>query len=265
MRSADGQRVRLRSVFISDVHLGSRDCRAAELLQFLACIDAEQLFVVGDLIDFWALGRSFYWPQSHRDVLRAILDKARAGTRVVYIPGNHDDDLREFCGSMFGNLVVRRDYVHETADGRELLLMHGDELDAAVRCSPWLTRIGVGAYALMLWLNRALNAGRRAVGLPFWSLAGHLKLKLGKAAHYVDTFERAAARLAAHRGLDGIICGHIHRAGMRDIDGVLYCNDGDWVESCTAVVEDMTGRLAIWNWPEVRETLVPGPLVEVAA
>jgi UDP-2,3-diacylglucosamine pyrophosphatase LpxH len=254
MQDTKGQpRHRLRSVFISDVHLGSRDCRADELLKFLAGIETDNLYIVGDLIDFWSLRRSFYWPRAHGDVVRAILDRARAGTRVVYIPGNHDEELRELCGSVFANLQVRREFVHETADGREMLVIHGDELDTVVRCSRWLARIGSGAYSVAMGLNRLINAWRKLFGLPFWSLAGYLKTRIGNAARYVDAFERAAAHIAAQRGLDGIICGHIHRSGIRDIDGVLYCNDGDWVESCTAVVEDMSGRLSLWTWSEVSQ------------
>jgi len=257
--------VRLRSVFISDVHLGSRDCRAEELLQFLASIEVDYLFLVGDIIDFWSLRRNFYWPQPHNEVVRVILEKAREGTRVVYIPGNHDDDMREFCGSVFGNLQIRRRYIHVTATGRELLVMHGDEFDTAVKCSGWVARIGGTAYELALWLNRGVNACRRALGMPFWSLATYLKLRLPKAVRYVEAFEHAAAHAAAERKLNGIVCGHIHRAGMREIDGVLYCNDGDWVESCTALVEECSGQMAVWSWAESRGRLERREWMEVAA
>ncbi|HKU88448.1 MAG TPA: UDP-2,3-diacylglucosamine diphosphatase [Steroidobacteraceae bacterium] len=155
------RKTRLRSVFISDVHLGSRDSRAVELLQFLASVEVDYLFLVGDIIDFWSLRKNFYWPQQHNEVVRAILGKAREGARVIYVPGNHDNDMREFCGSVFGNLEIRRKYVHSTADGRELLVMHGDEFDAAVKCSRWLARIGGGAYELAMRLNRGVNLMRR--------------------------------------------------------------------------------------------------------
>jgi UDP-2,3-diacylglucosamine pyrophosphatase LpxH len=261
----DANRIRLKSVFISDVHLGSRDCRATELLQFLDRIEVDNLFLVGDLIDFWSLRRSFYWPLEHNAVVRAILAKARAGVRVIYIPGNHDDDLRDFCGSAFGNLHIRRKYVHVTGDGRQWLVTHGDELDAVVKCSPWLARLGSGAYALAMWLNRRLNAGRRLLGLPHWSLANYLKMRIGNAVRHIEAFERAAAGLARERGLDGVICGHIHRPEMRDIDGVTYCNDGDWVESCTALVEDLSGRLSIWSCDELGQAAADRELIEAAA
>jgi UDP-2,3-diacylglucosamine pyrophosphatase LpxH len=266
MRNANqANRIRLRSAFISDVHLGSRDCRATELLQFLDRIEVEHLFLVGDLIDFWSLRRSFYWPDEHNAVVRAILARARAGVRVTYIPGNHDEDLRDFCGSVFGNLHIRRKYVHSTADGRQWLVMHGDELDGAVQCSPWLARLGGGAYALALWLNRRLNGARNLLGLPHWSLANYLKMRIGNAVRHIEAFERAAARVAAERGLHGVICGHIHRPGMREIEGVTYCNDGDWVESCTALVEDLAGRLSIWSYDEIGQLVPNRELVEAAA
>ena len=257
--------VRLRSVFISDTHLGSRDSRATELLQFLASVEVDYLFLVGDIIDFWSLRKTFYWPQPHNDVLRAILGKAREGAQVVYVPGNHDENMREFCGSAFGNLKIRRKYVHATADGREFLIMHGDEFDAAVKCSRWLAHLGSFFYECVLRANRGLNVCRRALGLPFWSLAGYVKLRLKNAVRYVEAFERAAANAAEERKLDGIICGHIHRAGVREIDGVLYCNDGDWVESCTALVEEMNGRLCVWTWaPASRSSELLEP-IEAAA
>src|ERR1043165_4089009 len=157
MRAKGEGKTRLRSVFISDVHLGSRDSRAGELLDFLPSVEGAYLFLVGDIIDFWSLRKNFYWPQQHNEVVRAILGKEREGARVIYVPGNHDNDMREFCGSVFGNLEIRRKYVHSTADGRELLVVHGDEFDAAVKCSRWLTRIGGGAYELAMWLNRGVN------------------------------------------------------------------------------------------------------------
>jgi UDP-2,3-diacylglucosamine pyrophosphatase LpxH len=247
MKPPESRRQRLRSVFISDVHLGSRDCRAKELHGFLASVDTDYLFLVGDIVDFWSLRKSFHWPQEHNDVLRMILAKAKEGTQVIYIPGNHDENIREFCGSQFGNLRVRRKYVHSTADGREFLVMHGDEFDTAVKCSRWLARFGAAAYEFMMRINRGVNLCRRALGLPYWSLATYVKLRLGNAMRYVHAFETAAAQAARSRKLHGIICGHIHRASVREIDGVLYCNDGDWVESCTALVESPGGELSLWQ------------------
>jgi len=243
----DGNRRRVRSVFISDVHLGSPDCRARELLEFLASVEVDYLFLVGDIVDFWSLRRAFHWPQEHNDVLRAILAKAKEGTEVIYVPGNHDEDIREFCGSKFGNLSIRRKYVHSTADGREFLVMHGDEFDTAVKCSRWLARFGAAAYDFMMRINRGVNFCRRLLGMEHWSLATYVKMRLENAVRYVENFETAAAQAARSRDLDGIICGHIHRASVREIDGVLYCNDGDWVESCTALVESMSGELSLWQ------------------
>jgi UDP-2,3-diacylglucosamine pyrophosphatase LpxH len=260
--SGDRQTVRLRTVFVSDVHLGSRGCRADLLLEFLEATECDYLFLVGDILDLWAMRRNFFWPQQHNDVLRAILRKAKHGTRVIYVPGNHDEDLREFCGSVFGNLEIHREYVHETRDGRRLLILHGDEFDTVVKCSPWLARLGASAYDLSLRLNRYLNAMRRLFGYPYWSLAGYLKHRVKNAVSYIGSFERAAAQAARRRGVDGVVCGHIHRPELSDIDGVRYCNDGDWVESCSALVEDMNGRLAIWSWPRIR-TCVAGEHVEV--
>jgi UDP-2,3-diacylglucosamine pyrophosphatase LpxH len=201
-------KTRLRSVFLSDVHLGSKDCRAQELLDFLSGIETDYLFLVGDIVDFWSLRRTFHWPQEHNDVLRTVLAMAKEGTRVIYVPGNHDEDIREFCGSQFGNLSIRRKYVHATADGREFLVMHGDEFDTAVKCSRWLARFGAVAYEFVMRINRGVNVCRRMLGMPFWSLATYVKLRLGNAVRYVQAFETAAAQAARSRNLNGIICGH---------------------------------------------------------
>lgn len=266
MRQGDsGAKIRLRTVFLSDVHLGSRDCRASELLEFLSTIEVDHLYLVGDIVDFWSLRKSFYWPQEHNEVLRAILGMARDGTDVTYIPGNHDEELREFCGSVFGNLRIRRRFIHSTADGREFLVLHGDEFDTAVKCSRWLASCGAAAYDLTMRLNRVMNSVRRHFGLGYWSLAGYLKLRLPNAVRYVEAFEHAAAQAAIRRDLDGVVCGHIHRAGIREIDGVVYCNDGDWVESCTALTEDLNGRLSIWSWHELRAMHGVHAPVEAAA
>lgn len=244
--------MRCRSVFISDVHLGFKGCRAEELLRFLQSVQTERLFLVGDIVDFWSLRRAPFWPRAHHDVVRTILAKAKDGTRVIFIPGNHDAELREFAGATFGHLEIHREYVHETAEGRRLLVIHGDEFDGVVKCSPWLARLGDVMYDFILFLNHHWNRLRRARGLPYWSLAGYIKSKVGNAVQYIESFERAAAHEARRRGMDGVVCGHIHRAGFTEIDGTLYCNDGDWVESCSALVEDMFGRLALTTWSDVR-------------
>jgi UDP-2,3-diacylglucosamine pyrophosphatase LpxH len=262
--------VRLRCAFISDVHLGTKGCRAELLLEFLRSIEVDNLVLVGDIIDLRSLSRSFFWPQSHIDVLRAILGKVRHGTRVIYVPGNHDEVFRELVGSVFGNLEIHREYVHETADGRRLLVLHGDEFDSVVKCSRWLTSLGTWVYDVLLRLNRYFNFVRRAFGFPYWSLATYVKSRVRNAVEYIGKFEEAVAFAARRRDMDGVVCGHIHRAKLAVIDGVLYCNDGDWVESCTTLVENLNGHLSLWNWVEQRERLVqvatqPHALVDRAA
>lgn len=241
---------RYRSVFISDVHLGFRGCRAEFLLEFLHSIETENLYLVGDIIDLWSLKKSFFWPQAHNDVIRTLLGKAKRGTRVIYIPGNHDGAFREYVGMVFGNVEIHREIVHETADGRRFLVLHGDEFDAVIKASPLIASLGDTAYSLVLLLNRAVSFFRRRLGFPYWSIATYLKHKVKKATTYIANFERALAAEAKRRGLDGTICGHIHRAQVSSLDGVLYCNDGDWVESCTTLTEDFSGRLALRHWSE---------------
>ena len=248
--------LRLRSAFISDIHLGTRGCRAELLLEFLQRVRVDVLYLLGDVIDVWSLRRMVFWPQAHSDVVRAVLGKARQGTRVVYVPGNHDELFRELEGSVFGNLEVRRECIHETADERRLLVLHGDEFDGVVKCSRWLARLGTLGYDLLLWLNRHVNNVRRMLGFPHWSLVSYLKHKSRNAVLYIANFEQAVAYAAARRGVDGVICGHIHRPALKKLHGVLYCNDGDWIESCSCVVEDLNGRLSLWNWAEQRERLL---------
>jgi UDP-2,3-diacylglucosamine pyrophosphatase LpxH len=259
---------RFRSVFISDVHLGFRGCSADYLLDFLHSVETDTLYLVGDIIDVWSLRKSFFWPQQHNNVIRTILGKAKRGTRVVYIPGNHDELLREYDGLVFGNVEIRREIVHETADGRRFLVLHGDEFDSVIKASPLLEALGNRAYALALRLNRYVNFLRRQFGFPYWSVAAYLKHKVKNAVTYIANFERALALEARRRGLDGAICGHIHRAEITDIDGVLYCNDGDWVESCTTLTEDFSGRLSLLRWTERREVVthtgLPLPLDQAA-
>lgn len=241
---------RYRAIWISDIHLGFRGCAAEFLLDFLHNVECETLYLVGDIVDIWELERRVYWPQAHNNVIRTLLGKAKQGTRVIYVPGNHDEILRDYCGMDFGNIEVRRNVMHTTADGRKLLIMHGDEMDSVVKCSRFLAVIGSRAYDWLLWLNRYVNAGRRLFGLPYWSLAAFLKHKVKNAVNFISSFENGVAHEARRRGADGVVCGHIHRAEIRDIGGVLYCNDGDWVESCTALTENFDGKLAIVDWTE---------------
>ena len=244
--------MRVRSIFISDVHLGHRGSRANELLAFLAEVDARNIFVIGDLVDFWALGRSVCWPQAHQDVLRALVDRARSGVRVVYIPGNHDEAAREFAGMNICGIEIRRQHVHVTADGRRMLLLHGDEFDAAVRYGRWRVKLGSFIYSIALRINHFVYLSRRALGLREWSLTAWLKRQVANARAYIALFEEAAASRAGRDGCDGVVCGHIHHPAVREIDGVLYCNDGDWVESCSSLVESANGKLALVYWSELQ-------------
>jgi UDP-2,3-diacylglucosamine pyrophosphatase LpxH len=245
----------VRSAFISDVHLGTRDCRADLLLEFLERVHADELWLVGDIVDLWSLRRAIYWPALHAQVLRAIVAASRRGTRVRFVPGNHDEELRDFSGSELAGIEVLRRAEHVTAQGQRLLVLHGDEFDGAVQCGGLLSSVGSQVYDWTLEVNRHFNALRGLLGYPYWSLAGYLKGKVGNAMQYVERFEQAAANAARREGYDGVICGHIHRAAMRDVSGVLYCNDGDWVESCSALIEDRNGRLAVWHWSEMRGVL----------
>ena len=241
---------RVRSVWISDVHLGTPGCQATALLAFLKQVQCEHMFLVGDIVDGWQLRRSWYWPQAHNDVVQKLLRKARKGTRVVFIPGNHDEFARRYIGHEFGGIVVANEWLHETADGRTLWVTHGDHFDGVIQCAKWLAHLGDSLYGFILGLNRHLNSARARAGLPYWSLSRYLKFKVKRAVSYVSEFETAVAREARRRGADGVVCGHIHHAEMRTIEGVLYANDGDWVESLSALVEHPCGRLEIVTWPE---------------
>ena len=237
--------LKVRTVWISDIHLGTPGCQAHALLEFLKDVECETLYLVGDIIDGWQLRRNWYWPQAHNDVVQKILRKARKGTRVVFVPGNHDEFARRYRDHNFGGVDVVEDCIHVTADGKRLWITHGDLFDGVIQCARWLALLGDAAYEFMLRVNRHLNHWRARLGLPYWSLSKYLKLKVKRAVSYVSDFEGAVAREARKRGVDGVVCGHIHHAEMRMIDGVLYCNDGDWVESLTALVEHADGRLEI--------------------
>ena len=262
----DDESIHYRTVWISDIHLGTPGCQAQALLDFLKRVECDTLYLVGDIVDGWQLRRNWYWPQAHNDVVQKILRKARKGTRVVFVPGNHDEFLRRYVGHTFGGVEVVDEAVHVTADGRRLWVTHGDLFDGVVQCARWLAYLGDSAYTLALKLNQWFNSVRARFGLPYWSLSRYLKLKVKRAVSYVNDFEAAVAREAHKRGLHGVVCGHIHHAEIRDIDGVLYCNDGDWVESLTALVEHADGRLAITDWSAQRQagTALVGPVGPVA-
>jgi UDP-2,3-diacylglucosamine pyrophosphatase LpxH len=243
--------LRYRSIFISDIHLGTPGCQAGRLLDFLRHTDSRYLYLVGDIIDGWQLKRRWFWHQSHNDVIQKVLRKARKGTQVTYIAGNHDEAARQFLGLAFGGIEIRAEAEHRTADGRKLLVIHGDLFDAVVQGAKWLAYLGDQAYMLTLKLNRWFNHVRVTLGLPYWSLAQFLKQRVKNAVSYINHFEDALAAEARKRGFDGIVCGHIHKAEIRDIGGILYCNDGDWVESLTALVELESGELKIIDWKAI--------------
>jgi UDP-2,3-diacylglucosamine pyrophosphatase LpxH len=241
-------KLKVRSVFISDVHLGFKGCQADSLLHFLQSVETEYLFLVGDIVDFWSLKKSSHWPQQHTNVVRSILGKAKHDTKVIYIPGNHDDGMRQYVGLAFGNVEIHKDYIHTTADGKRLLVMHGDEFDLIVKHSRLLEKLGSYVYEKLLDANHYVNAIRKYFGRSYWSLAAYLKRRAKNAVDYIGNFEEALAHLARERGVDGVVCGHIHHAEIRQIEGVLYCNDGDWVESCTSIVEHLDGRIELISW-----------------
>ena len=241
---------RHRAIFLSDIHLGTRGCKAELLLDFLRHNECEHLYLVGDIVDGWRLKRWWYWPQAHNDVVQKIMRKVRKGTEVIYVPGNHDEAARQYCMLTFGGVKVVNEAIHERADGSRLLVIHGDQFDGIVRYARWLAITGDWAYAAALKLNTGFNWARRRLGLPYWSLSAYLKHRVKNAVQFINDYERAVAAEARRRGVDGVVCGHIHHAQIRTIDGILYCNDGDWVESCTALVEDFQGRLRIVYWAE---------------
>jgi UDP-2,3-diacylglucosamine pyrophosphatase LpxH len=259
----------VRSVFISDIHLGTPGCQADALLDFLRNVECEHLYLVGDIIDGWQLQRRWFWPQAHNDVVQKLLRKARKGTRVIFVPGNHDEFARRYLGHSFGGIQVVEDCVHTTVDGRHLWVTHGDLFDGVVQCARWLAHLGDTLYEWTLRMNRHLNSVRARLGLPYWSLSRYLKLKVKRAVSFISDFEVAVAREARKRGVHGVVCGHIHHAELRDIDGLLYANDGDWVESLTALVEHSDGQLEILDWAAVlRErarprtpALLPAPVL----
>ncbi|HEY6916222.1 MAG TPA: UDP-2,3-diacylglucosamine diphosphatase, partial [Allosphingosinicella sp.] len=236
-------RRRYRTIWISDIHLGTRGCNDRLLIDFLDHVDSDTLYLVGDIIDGWRMKRRFYWPERHNAILRRIMKRAKNGTQVIYIPGNHDEMFRQFAGLNFGGVEIRRKAVHVTADGRRLLVLHGDEFDTIVMAHKWLAYAGDAAYELLMKLNVLVNIVRRRFNLPYWSLSKHAKQKVKNAVEFISHYEEVVARAAQMKGVDGVVCGHIHTAEERRIGDVTYYNDGDWVEGCTALVEHHDGRM----------------------
>ena len=244
-----------RAIFLSDIHLGFKGCQADFLLDFLHHTDSEFLYLVGDIFDGWELSKKSYWPASHQAVVNAILKKAAKGTKVIYTPGNHDESARHYCGHSFDNIKISDTAVHITADARKLLVLHGDQFDSIVKYSPMLSKVGSSMYAYLLFFNRIINLLRRSVGLPYWSLAAHLKHKVKNVVSYIGKFEEAVVASARLEKVQGVVCGHIHHAEIALFEDVLYCNTGDWVESCTAMVEGHNGALEIVRWTESSKQL----------
>jgi UDP-2,3-diacylglucosamine pyrophosphatase LpxH len=237
-----------RTIFMSDLHLGTRDCQAELMLDFLRFHDADTIFLVGDIVDGWRLKSGWYWPQAHNDVIQKLLRKVRHGARMIFVPGNHDEFGRQFLGLTFGGIEIVRDAIHTTGDGRRFLVMHGDEFDIVVRHAKWLAFFGDWAYDMALFANTHFNRVRRLFGFGYWSLSAWAKLKVKNAVNFIGSFERELAGEARKRGADGVICGHIHHAAIREIEGITYVNTGDFVESCSLVVEHDDGRLEIIHW-----------------
>lgn len=244
----------LRAIWISDLHLGTPGCQAQYVLDFLRVHECETLFLVGDILDGWQLRKGWYWPQSHNDVVQKLLRKARKGTRVVYVPGNHDELVRQFDGLAFGDIEVCTEAFHTLKDGRRLWVVHGDLFDGVTQHARWLAYLGDSLYTLILKFNQWFNAARARMGLPYWSVSQYLKHQVKNAVNYMAAFEQVMVDEARRRGCQGVVCGHIHKAEIREIGDMLYCNDGDWVESLTALVETQAGELGILRWSQCTHT-----------
>jgi len=273
MRPSEGP-VRVRALFLSDIHLGSRGCQADKLLAFLREYDADMIYLVGDIVDGWQLKSTWYWPAAHNDVVQKLLRKARKGARIIYIPGNHDEFLRQYYGTHFGGIEVVENTIHVTANWRRFLVIHGDLFDVVIKHARWLALLGNKAYDLAIMLNTYFNLLRRMFGLPYWSLSQWVKLRVKNAVNFIGEYERTLAGEARRHEVDGVICGHIHHATIADKGGLTYVNCGDWVESCTAVVEHYDGRLELIQWanrpdaalvPDVAEADEVGAAVKAPA
>ncbi|GJE03218.1 UDP-2,3-diacylglucosamine hydrolase [Methylobacterium isbiliense] len=255
----DADALRVRTLFLSDIHLGTKGCQAELLLDFLREVDADEIYLVGDIVDGWKLRSGWYWPQAHNDVVQKLLRKVRKGSRLIYVPGNHDEFLRDFLDMHFGGIEVQDQVLHEAADGRRYLVIHGDQFDLVMRHAKWLAFLGDGAYEAALFVNTHLNRVRRRLGLTYWSLSAWAKLRVKNAVNFISRFEELLAAEARRLGADGVICGHIHHAASRDIDGLHYLNTGDWVESCTAIVEHYDGRMEVIRFTDRAAAAPPVP------
>ena len=248
-KSTRAGRTSARTLFLSDIHLGFRPARVRELNEFLHGVEAERIVLVGDIVDALSLARRAYWSPEHTEVVRTLLARQRAGTRLIYIPGNHDASLAMLAQMLQGQFEVHREWVHRTARGERLLVLHGDQFDGVLPCPGWLTRLGDALHGANVKLSHGINNLRRALGRPYWPFAERVKLSIGASVRYIERFERLAAHHARSLGYDGVVCGHIHRANLRHIEGTLYGNTGDWVESCSALIEAAGGELKLLRWP----------------
>ena len=246
----DGPWNHYRAIWISDVHLGWKPCQAERLLQFLKCHDADSWYLVGDMVDGWMLKRSWFWPQAHNDVLQKLLRKVRKGAQVFYVLGNHDDFLGHFLNLQFGGITILPDATHITADGRTLWILHGDQFDSIVHYAPWLAWLGNNGYDFIIMVNRLFNSVRRLLGFKEWSFSAYLKGRVKNVMKFVADYEQALMQQAKRRNADGVVCGHIHKAEIRDYGSITYYNTGDWVESCTALVEHYDGSMEILRWDD---------------
>ncbi len=255
-----GMSKKVRAIFLSDIHLGTRGCQADRLLDFLREYESEYLFLVGDIIDFWSMSRGIVWTQQQNTVVQKVLRRARHGEHVMLVPGNHDEALREYDGISFGNIQVVNEHVHVAADGKRYLLIHGDEFDQVTRYHRWVAVLGDVAYNWLVRINAVLSWFRRRLNRPgYWSLAGYAKRKVKTAVSFIFDFEDSVLHHARERGMDGVICGHIHAAAIRDVDGVAYINCGDWVDSCTAIVEHLDGRMELLQQGGMVQALMVTP------
>ena len=242
-----------RTIWISDLHLGSTQCQADVLLDFLKCNQSEKLYLVGDIIDFWALSKKMYWPRDHNTVIQKLLRKARHDTQIIYVPGNHDENVRDYDNYVFGDITVKNTDIHTTADGRRFLIVHGDEYDTIAKYHQWIAKLGSKGYDILLEFNRFLRVVRRLLGIQsHFSLAAYIKFKVKNAVQFISDYEENIVNTLKKDGLDGVICGHIHHAEIKDIGGFLYVNTGDFVESCTAIVEHMNGTLELVRWQKIQ-------------
>lgn len=245
-----------RSIWVSDIHMGSRGCKAEFLLDFLRHNQAENLYLVGDIIDGWALRKRWYWDTFHDQILHLLFDRVQRGAKITYVSGNHDEFLRPFLHHQVSAIHFEDEVIHTTMDGKRFLILHGDQFDGVMQLARWLAKLGDWAYEHLLLINTVYNKLRQRLGYPYWSLSAYLKYKTKSAVNFISAFEETLAKEAKKRKLDGIICGHIHHAEIRNIDGILYCNDGDWVESCTALVEEWDGSLHIVQWTKIQNQSV---------